>query len=332
MAKRSKPRAGSLAYSPRKRAKKEVPRIHSWKETPEINLMGFAGYKAGMTHVMAVDHGKNSPTSGMEVFVPVTIVETPPMVVFGVRLYEDGYSGKRTRTDVISPELDDKLTADLNKRISLPKKKKKSGLEKIDPEKISDIRLLVCTQPRSASLPKKKPDVMEIAIGGGSEATEDKLEFAREILGKEVKAEDVFKENSFVDITAVTKGKGFQGPVKRWGIIVQSRKVSNKRRHVGSGGPWHPARRIWRIPMPGQMGYHTRTENNKFILKIGDDGEEVTPKGGFLRYGKVGNYVMLKGSVAGPAKRLIRINLPKRPHKEENYEITHISTESKQGV
>lgn len=84
------------------------------------------------------------------------------------------------------------------------------------------------------------------------------------------------------------------------------------------------------------MGYHQRTEFNKRILKIGKNGDEVTPEGGFLRYGPVrSTYIMLKGSVPGPAKRLIRLRYPARPPKkigEEAPQITYISLESVQGA
>jgi Ribosomal protein L3 len=41
------------------------------------------------------------------------------------------------------------------------------------------------------------------------------------------------------------------------------------------------------VPQPGQMGFHRRTIYNLRILRIGDNGEEVTPKGGFISYGKI---------------------------------------------
>lgn len=86
--------------------------------------------------------------------------------------------------------------------------------------------------------------------------------------------------------------------------------------------------------MPGQMGYHQRTEYNKRILKIGNNGDEITPKGGFLHYGVIrNNYVVLKGSVQGPAKRLIVLRRAIRPQEPliKVPEITYISTTSKQG-
>ena len=58
--------------------------------------------------------------------------------------------------------------------------------------------------------------------------------------------------------------------------------------------------------MAGQMGYQRRTDLNKQLIKIGEDGKEVTPKGGFVHYGIINsNYLMIKGSVPGPKKRLI---------------------------
>ncbi|MGB9779194.1 MAG: 50S ribosomal protein L3, partial [Candidatus Bathyarchaeales archaeon] len=92
---------------------------------------------------------------------------------------------------------------------------------------------------------------------------------------------------------------------------------------------------MYSVPRAGQMGFHQRTEYNKRILKIGKDGKEVTPKGGFIRYGIVhGPYILLDGSVPGPEKRAIKLRYPARPPKqaaEELPQITHISLESPQG-
>lgn len=324
-----RPRRGSLAYKPRKRAKKQTPRQRSWPGSDEAKPLGFIGYKAGMTHIIAKDNRKNSPTSGLEIFVPVTVIDAPPMVIAGFRVYIDGYGGKKTSTDVWAKE----LNKDLEKRTKLPKKRDQDKEIK-DVEKnldnISDIKLLVHTQLRLTSLSKKIPDMMEIAIGG---QIQEKFEFVKEHLGKEIKAEEILQKNSLADVTAVTKGKGFQGIIKRYGVRRQQRKASKGRRHMGSGGAWKPPYKLWSEPLPGQMGYHTRTELNKGILRVGNDGKEVTPKGGFLKYGNVkGSYILVKGSVPGPAKRLIRINNPRRPVGEINFEIKHINLESKQGV
>ena len=85
------------------------------------------------------------------------------------------------------------------------------------------------------------------------------------------------------------------------------------------------------------MGYHKRTEFNKKVLKIGDVSEvdAVNPDGGFIRYGLVKNdYVLVKGSVPGPTKRLVILRQAIRPKKADEAapQIEFISTASKQGV
>lgn len=328
MASRSKPRCGSVAYSPRKRSKKQTPRMHAWPSSDQASLLGFAGYKAGMTHVIAQDNRPKSPTSGLEVFMPATVIDTPPLIIAGLRAYVKGYEGKKTLIDIYSKELPKNIEK------SLPVSKEKNPEKELDElsknESLVDVTALVCTQPSQTSIPKNKPDVMEIAVGGG---LSDKISYLKDNLGKTVSVRDVFSENNFVDVCAVTKGKGFQGPIKRWGISIQPRKATKGRRHGGTGGAWTPKKKMWMEPQAGQMGYHTRTEYNKTLLRVGDKGEDVTPNGGFLSYGLVkGEYVLLSGSVPGPAKRIIRINQPRRPAGSTAFDVTYISTESKQGV
>ena len=86
------------------------------------------------------------------------------------------------------------------------------------------------------------------------------------------------------------------------------------------------------------MGYHKRTEFNKKVLKIGDASEVdlVNPDGGFIKYGLVKNdYVLVKGSLPGPTKRLVILRQAIRPKKADDAaapQINYISTSSKQGV
>ncbi len=73
---------------------------------------------------------------------------------------------------------------------------------------------------------------------------------------------------------------------------------------------------MYRNAGAGQMGYHQRTEYNKHILKIGDKEDNINPKSGFKHYGIIkNNYIILKGSIAGPSKRLIRFNYLTKPNK-----------------
>lgn len=149
------------------------------------------------------------------------------------------------------------------------------------------------------------------------------------------KFSDFAKSGALVDVAAVTKGKGFQGAVKRWGVKLLSHKNSKHRRMIGTLGPKRPGLVRPTVPQSGQMGYHQRTEFNKRIIKIGESGEEVNPKGGFLHYGSVrNNYLLIYGSVPGPTKRLIRIRDPVRPSKVSGDapDVVYISTESKQGA
>lgn len=336
MTRHHQPRKGSVAFSPRKRAAKETPTISSWPETEEACILGFPGYKVGMTHLTMVDNVKNSPTEGMEVSSPATIVETPPVVVMGIRAYRRDTRGLKTMTDIMAAN----LTEDLARKITLPKKEdaeeKLKELEgKLD--EVVDIRVLIHTKPRLASVPKKKPEIIECGIGGKS--VEEKFEYAKSVLGTEINPADSFSDGEHVDTIAVTKGKGFQGPVKRFGVRIQYGKAarSSKARHVGSIGPWTPARTMWTVAMAGQMGYHKRTEYNKKILKIGEASQvdEVNPKGGFVKYGLVKNgFVVLKGSIPGPSKRLVMLRKAVRPigKSDDAPEITFISTASKQGV
>ena len=338
MARHHQPRKGSLAYSPRKRAAKETPRIKSWPKVQELKPLAFAGYKAGMTHIVMVDNRKNSPTEGMEISTPVTVIEVPPITVMGVRAYEKTSRGLRTIGDVLA----DNLKEELKRKISPPGDKydKETAIKKIieeNKEQIREIRILAHTNPSLAPTPKKKPEIFECAIGG--ENINEKIEYALELIGKDIKAAEVFSEGEYVDSIAVTKGKGFQGPVKRWGIRIQYGKAarSSKGRHIGSLGPWTPSRTMWTVPQAGQMGYHRRTEYNKKILRIGDasEADQINPDGGFIRYGLVKNdHILLKGSVPGPAKRLIILRKAIRAPKNgmEAPQITYISTASKQGT
>ncbi len=337
MANVHRPNRGSLAFSPRKRAKSHIPRFRSWPEaTGEPRLQGFAGYKVGMTHVIMVDDVKNSLTEGMEISVPVTVVETPAIRVAAIRAYGNDSFGEIAIAEAWAAELD----PELERRIPIPNAgNADEALEKIskliEEGKVSDIRAITYTLPKSLTgVPKKKPDVMETGISAKDLST--KLEYGKSILGTLVSVTDVFRDGILVDTAAITTGKGTQGPVKRWGIQLQKGKHSRQGslRQIGTLGPFHPARVSWRVPQMGQMGYHQRTEFNKRILKIGTDGEEVTPEGGFLNYGLVrGDYVLIKGSVPGPSKRLVRLRDPIRAKKADLGEpqILHISRESKQG-
>lgn len=323
-----RPKRGSLAFSPRKRAERIVPRIRAWPECSEVRLQGFAGYKAGMTHVVMIDDRKNSKTYGEEILVPVTVIEAPPMKVAGIRVYKETQYGLQIAKEVWTSQVD----AFLDRRVKIPKND--GDIEALRSVEGDEVRVITYTQPYLITgVPKKVPDVMEQKVGGSFEKA---LEYAISKLGKEVRVSEVFKEGAIVDVSAITKGKGFEGVVKRWGVITLDAKHarSSKHRRVGTLGPWLPHRVRWTVPQYGQMGFHQRLEFNKRIVKIGTNGEEITPKGGFPHYGVVRNdYVLIAGSVPGSVKRLVRIRDAIRPPKVEftGVNVVYVSTSSKQG-
>lgn len=334
MPEKEHPRRGSLAYTPKKRAPKQTPRVRSWPEEREVRLLGFAGYKAGMTHVFMVDDHPGRPTEGQEINVPVTVLEVPPMRVCAVRIYGEDIEGEKALTEVWSGD----LLEDLKRVVKVPEEYDRAAAVEnaerfIEEGEAEDVTVLVHTQPRLSGLPKKKPELMEIRIGG--ESVGEKWEYARGVLGDEVGLSDVFDVGEYADVFAVTKGKGFEGPVQRWGVKVQTRKVQQARRHTGVLGPWRPSRIMRTVPMSGQTGYHQRMDRNKRILKAGEDGEEVTPDGGFLRFGEIeSDYVLIKGSVPGPTKRLVFLRRPLGEREgvpTSPPTITYIDTGSQQG-
>ncbi|MFH1591555.1 MAG: 50S ribosomal protein L3 [archaeon] len=332
MGKRSKPRAGSMQFWPRKRSETPHARVRSWapSNTNKPQILGFAGYKAGMTHVLFTDEHPNSPTKTQEVSVPATIIECPPIKVMAIRSYKKGDLGLEASVQVLANEFDKELS-----RLLPPNKGKgkKSKIEDIKLEETVDIRLLVHTQPGLTGIGKKKPDVFEIGIGG--KTIQDKLDYAKGVLGTAIDVKDAIAVGSEVDIHAVTKGKGFQGPVKRFGIAIRQAKSEKSIRNPGSLGPWKSQGKIqYRVAHAGQMGYHQRKEFNKWVLKVGNEVADVNQDGGIKHYGEVkSSFILLKGSVAGPAKRIIKMSLASRPNRDAGKEptITSISTSSKQG-
>ncbi len=270
----------------------------------------FPGYKVGMTHLIAVDNRAASKTKGEKIAVPATIIECPAIKIFAVNFYKKTTHGLALSSTLVSKKIDKSVS----RVIPIPKKANKK-FEDYKPEDYEDIRLVVYTQPRLTYLGKKKPEIFEIKIGG---SVADKFNFAKEHFEKDINLKDVLKEGQVVDCHSISKGKGFQGPVKRFGVSVRHHKSEKTKRGPGSLGPWIGQGHImWRVAHAGKMGYHQRTEYNKHILKISEKPEEVNPKGGFLNYGLIKNpYVILKGSVAGSRKRLIILSEAIRPNKK----------------
>ncbi|MFX1313485.1 MAG: 50S ribosomal protein L3 [Promethearchaeota archaeon] len=333
--KKHAPRHGSLAFLPRKRATTIKSRVRHWiDDGDDINLLGFAGFKVGMTHIIYIEDQPNSPYYGKELLKPVTIIEVPPLLLIGLRVYNEDEYGKF----IIGEFFIDDFNKFLTRKVNLPNRENynKTKLKNKILENLnytSDIRGIFQTQPYRTSLPRKKPDIIEIKLNSTNQLEKEFMNLYDK-LGKEIRAREVLKEGELVDAIAVTKGKGFQGPVKRFGVKILTRKNSNIRRAVACIGPWHPARVLYTVPRAGQLGFHQRTEYHKRIMVIGENEEEINPKGGFIRYGKIrGDYLLLLGSIPGSKKRLIRLRKTIRPLKSfiiKSPEITFINRESQQ--
>jgi large subunit ribosomal protein L3 len=289
-----------------------------------------------MTHVIMVDDHKSSPNEGKDIMIPVTVVEVPAMKVAAIRAYRRDTYGKHPMTEVWA----DTLSETLSRRIAMPKNHDREATTQIINDAVAagtvaEIMLLMHTTPEVITgIPKKVPDLMEIRVAGGTVA--ERFAYAQSLLGTEVDFSSVLQEGAYADITAVTEGKGTQGAVKRWGIRLRKRKHSRgkKERHIGTLGPWTPHHVRWQVPNVGQMGYQQRTEFNKRIIKIGTDASEVNPDGGFLHYGLVrNNFVLIKGSIPGPTKRIIRIRpaIRQGEHHVRAPVVEYIGLESKQG-
>ncbi|RME53762.1 50S ribosomal protein L3 [Candidatus Woesearchaeota archaeon] len=330
MPKKHQPRFGSMQVWPRKRAKRATARVRSWpveKFASDARPLGFPVYKAGMTHVMVTEQKKTSHLKGETLQVPVTVLECPPLKIFGVRGYvREGY-GLRVAKEVLFRT--DKL---LDRRVEVKKGASVKDVEALDPASFAFFTILVHTQPKLTGFGKKTPDVAELRLGGGPA---EQLAYIKEHLTTPLSVGEVFKEGDVVDAHAVTKGKGFQGPVKRFGIGLKHHKSEKGRRVPGSLGPWSGQGHImYRVAQAGQTGFHTRTQFNNIIYKIADNPADVNPKGGFVGYGFVqGPYLLVRGSVQGPKKRLITLTHAQRTmQKKPEHVVVAVSVESQQGV
>ncbi|HYY85662.1 MAG TPA: 50S ribosomal protein L3 [Nitrososphaeraceae archaeon] len=309
----SAPRRGSMAFYPRVRARSLESRIRSWAD-PKLeksSLLGFAGYKVTNLNVLSVDDREKTPNFGKNVMNSSTLIATPPLKIIGIRAYSETTYGKNVIFDAFAKDTDKYLSK------KAPFKFKEGKLEEINTQvdKIKHVVAIVSSYPNSASLSQKKPFVWEIPIGGKD--TKSKIDYVVSNFGKQVNIKDVFEAGQFIDISAITRGKGVEGPITRFGVKRKQHKSRKSVRALGTLGPISPAVVTYTVPRQGQRGFHQRTEYNKRILIMSNSDKDsdinINPKGGFEHYGLVKNdYIIVKGSVAGVPKRLIKMRFPMR--------------------
>ncbi|KAI5189681.1 large subunit ribosomal protein L3e [Nematocida minor] len=327
------PRHGSLAYLPRKRAERIRPTIPSYPQddaSQAVHLTTYFAYKAGMTHVLRVGEREGSKLNKREIVDPVTVLETPKCVVFGLVGYKKTPQGLKNVKTVLAEHIDESVKRRYYKRYYRSQKtalsnyplKYKNGVIEQEIQAIREsadvIRVLIHSQaPKIKILNTKKAHIMESQLNGGT--IQEKIDFALNNFEKEISVQDCFEKQEMIDIIGVTKGKGFQGCTKRWGTTILPRKTNKGLRKVACIGAWHPSRVMYSVPRAGQTGFHHRVMQNKRVYLVGDGQDKtvcktefdltektINPMGGFCGYGNVNNdFLMVKGSVVGPRKRVL---------------------------
>ncbi len=211
--------------------------------------------KVGMTQIFDADG----------VLIPVTVLQAGPCVVTQVKTVEnDGY-------EAVQVGFVDKKEKIVNKDANGKKEiAHRHGVNK--PEKGHFDKAGV----------SGKRYVREFRFENSSEYT----------LAQEIKA-DIFAEGDKIDATAISKGKGFQGAIKRLGQHRGPMAHGSKfHRHQGSNGSCSTPSRVFKGKgMPGHMGSVKVTVQNLEVVRV--DAEN--------------NLLLVKGAVPGPKKSLVTI-------------------------
>ena len=211
--------------------------------------------KVGMTQIFNEDG----------VLTPVTVLQAGPCVVTQVKTVEnDGY-------DAVQVGFVDKEDKIINKD--------KSGKKEI--------------VHRHGLTKAEQGHFAKAGVSGKRYVKEFRFENAQEYApAQEIKA-DIFEVGDKVDATAISKGKGFQGAIKRHGQHRGPMAHGSKfHRHAGSNGAASDPSKVFKgKKMPGQMGNKKITIQNLEVVRV--DAEN--------------NLLLIKGSVPGPKKSLVTI-------------------------
>ncbi len=325
--KRHSPRRGSLAYSPRIRAKSMEARIRAWPKlnSEEPKILAHCGFKAGCVQIVSIDDREKVPNAGKQLVSLGTVLVTPPVLILGVRGYSKDHNGKHAEFDVYAED----MPKNFAKEISL-KNKQENALENAEKglKRIKEIFAIVAVTPRAAGLDQKKPYIFEAFVSGGD--VQKQFTHVKELLGKEIKIDQIFETGATVDVAAITKGHGWQGVLRRWNVKKKQHKSRKTVREVGSLGPISPQSVMYTVPRAGQTGFHQRVEYDKRIMIMGNSNDEqikINPDGGYKHFGLVkGDFIILKGSVPGTYRRLIKLrsqirNAPAKVNKPNILEV-----------
>ncbi len=234
-------------------------------------MSGIIGKKIGMTSVFS-PQGKN---------LACTLIEAGPCVITQVRTQDkDGYEALQLAFD----DKKDKNTA-------------KSLLGHFKKAKTSPKKKLVEFAVFNPPIEKKEAADAENQEGQATETAEAPAENSKEKvfkLGDTVKV-NVFQAGDFVDVSGVSKGKGFQGVVKRHGFAGVGQATHgqhNRLRAPGSiGAASYPARVFKGMKMAGRMGGEKVKVQNLEVVKV------ISEK----------NLILIKGAIPGPTGSYVTI-------------------------
>ena len=211
--------------------------------------------KVGMTQIFNEDGS----------LIPVTVLQAGPCVVTQVKTVEnDGYSA-------VQVGFVDKKEKIINKD--------KNGKKEI--------------AHRHGVNKAQKGHFEKACVSCKRYVREFKFENAEEYsLAQEIKA-DIFAAGDKVDASAISKGKGFQGAIKRFGQHRGPMAHGSKfHRHQGSNGACSSPSRVFKGKgMPGHMGCKRITTQNLEVVRVDADK----------------NLILVKGAVPGPKKALVTL-------------------------
>ena len=274
-------------------------------------LLGFAGFKAGGIQILTIDDREKTPNFGKQLLNAATVIATPPIRIIGIRGYKRDLYGQHAVFDIYAKDLPKELSRKFDAKGG------DDGLSKAESllDSATHVMALVAVSPNSIGLAQKVPFVFEVAVSG--EDVRSQYDYVRAILGKEIRITDVFQIGQNIDVFGITRGKGIEGPITRFGVKRKQHKSRKSVRAVGTLGPISPAVVMYTVARQGQRGFHQRTEYNKRILIISntdkDADNSINPPGGFKHFGLVrGDYIVVRGSIPGVPKRFVKMRQPIR--------------------
>jgi large subunit ribosomal protein L3 len=268
---------------------------------------------------MTIDDKEKTPNYGKPLMNHSTVISLPPLKIVGIRGYSEDAYGKHAIFDVYSKDSIKDLSTKYKTKYS------EDGLNKAADklENTKHLNAIVAVFPHRVGISQKTPFIFEVPVSGKDIGS--KFDYLKSKLGQELRASDVFKTGQNIDVHGITRGKGVEGPVTRFVVKRKQHKSRKSVRAVGTLGPISPAVVMYTVARQGQRGFHQRTEYNKRILLMSNseknDITNINPKGGFKHFGVVeGDYMIVRGTIPGVPKRLIKLRQPIRSKPAKNAE------------